>query len=57
MKAMEKFFRPEFIGRLSNIVIFNELGRPEMMKIFDLEIKKLNDRLSKKDINLIYLRS
>lgn len=52
MKAMEKFFRPEFIGRLSNIVIFNELGRPEMMKIFDLEIKKLNDRLSKKGYKL-----
>lgn len=48
MKAMEKFFRPEFIGRLSNIVIFNELGKPEMMKIFDLEIAKLSDRLSKK---------
>lgn len=48
MKAMEKFFRPEFIGRLSNIVIFNELGKPEMIKIFDLEIAKLSDRLSKK---------
>lgn len=48
MKAMEKFFRPEFIGRLSNIVIFNELGKPEMMKIFDLEFGKLSGRLSKK---------
>lgn len=52
MKAMEKFFRPEFIGRLSNIVIFNELGKPEMMKIFDLELTKLSDRLSKKGYKL-----
>ena len=52
MKAMEKFFRPEFIGRLSNIVIFNELGKPEMIKIFDLEIKKLSDRLFKKGYKL-----
>lgn len=52
MKAMEKFFRPEFIGRLSNIVIFNELGKSEMMKIFDLELTKLSDRLSKKGYKL-----
>ena len=52
MKAMEKLFRPEFIGRLSNIVIFNELGKPEMMKIFDLELTKLSDRLSKKGYKL-----
>lgn len=45
MKAVEKHFRPEFINRLTNITVFNELHQPEMMKIFDLEIAKLKERL------------
>lgn len=45
MRAVEKQFRPEFINRLTNITVFNELHHPEMLKIFDLEIAKLKERL------------
>lgn len=52
MKALEKKFRPEFRGRLTGITVFNSLGEPEMMKIFDLELNKFKDRLKKKGYSL-----
>jgi len=48
MKEVEKEFRPEFRNRLSKIIVFNSLGDEELMKIFDLELKKLQDRLKEK---------
>lgn len=45
MKAIKKFFRPEFLNRLTGISVFNELGEPEMMRIFDLELAKINERI------------
>lgn len=52
MKALEKRFRPEFRGRLTGITVFNSLGEPEMMKIFDLELAKFKERLKKKGYSL-----
>lgn len=51
-RAIKKQFRPEFINRLTGTVIFNELGKEEMDKIFDLELAKLQDRLTKKGLSL-----
>lgn len=44
MKAIKKFFRPEFINRLTGISVFNELSKEDMLKIFDLELDKMNKR-------------
>lgn len=44
MKAIKKFFRPEFLNRLTGISVFNELSMEDMKKIFDLELKKMNER-------------
>lgn len=44
MKAIKKFFRPEFINRLTGISVFNELSKEDMLKIFDLELEKMNKR-------------
>lgn len=45
MKEVQKEFRPEFLNRLSKIIVFNSLGKSELEKIFDLELEKLQDRL------------
>jgi len=45
MKEVKKEFRPEFLNRLSKVVVFNSLGTEELGKIFYLELKKLQDRL------------
>ena len=52
MKALEKKFRPEWRGRLTDIIIFNSLGEPEFMKIFDLELNKFKERLKRKGYSL-----
>jgi len=46
MREVKKEFRPEFLNRLSSIIVYNSLGKEEMDKIFDIEFKKLQDRLS-----------
>lgn len=45
MKEVKKEFRPEFINRLNKIIVFNGLGKNEMNKIFDIEFKKIQDRI------------
>ena len=51
-KAIEKTFRPEFINRLTHQIVFNELGIPELTKIFDIELGKLKGRLKAKGLSL-----
>ena len=45
MKEVKNTFRPEFINRLSKIIVFNSLGKEEMDKIFYLELDELKKRL------------
>jgi len=44
-KAIEKFFRPEFINRLDKIVVFHSLSEEHLKNILALEIKKFQSRL------------
>ena len=52
MKAIRKKLRPELIGRIGSIIFFNSLGIEELKKIFDLEIKKLEERLGESGFTL-----
>ena len=52
MEALREDFRPEFLNRIDEIVIFNHLGKPEIKKIVDLELDKVAGRLSAKGIIL-----
>ena len=45
--AIKKFFRPEFINRLDSIIVYNALGKEELTKIVDLELKDPIDRVLK----------
>jgi ATP-dependent Clp protease ATP-binding subunit ClpA len=40
LDAVHDFFRPEFLNRLDDIVIFHPLGEPELRSILDLQLKK-----------------
>ena len=42
--ALKKTFNPEFLNRLDEIVIFNDLEKDDLLKIIDIEIDKLIDR-------------
>jgi ATP-dependent Clp protease ATP-binding subunit ClpC len=45
MKEIERFFRPEFINRLDDIIVFRPLTRDDLTKIIDYEVGKLAKRL------------
>ena len=52
MEALRENFRPEFLNRIDEIVIFNYLGKPEIRKIVDLELQKVAKRLEQKNIEI-----
>ena len=51
-QALHEEFRPEFINRIDEIIIFNYLGKPEIRKIVDLEMNKVIERLKNKGIDI-----
>jgi len=52
MAALKENFRPEFLNRIDEIIIFNYLGKPEIKKIVDLELQKVAKRLQNKTIGI-----
>jgi len=52
MEALRSNFRPEFLNRVDEIVIFNHLGKAEIKKIVELEIQKVVARLKQKNIEI-----
>ncbi len=51
-EAAKQHFRPEFINRFDELVVFRMLERPDLEKIVELEANKLIKRLAEKKINL-----
>lgn len=54
MKALERFLRPEFLGRVDEVIVFNELTHDNFEKIARLMLDELVDSLKDKAIDLIY---
>ena len=50
MDAVREYFRPEFINRIDEIIVFNALNKDAIMKILDKIVKNIENRLA--DINL-----
>ena len=50
---LKNFFRPEFLNRIDEIVVFNHLTRIDIWEICDLMIKSVQNRLKEKGIYLI----
>ena len=50
--AMEKEFRPEFLNRLDDIIVFRALTPEDLKKIVDIELSKVKKRLEDKGLNL-----
>jgi ATP-dependent Clp protease ATP-binding subunit ClpC len=45
MKELERYFRPEFIGRLDDVIVFRPLSRTNLEQIVEFELKKVTKRL------------
>ncbi|HLO40780.1 MAG TPA: ATP-dependent Clp protease ATP-binding subunit, partial [Phycisphaerales bacterium] len=52
MKEVERFFRPEFINRLDDIIVFRPLTREDLTRIIDYEVGKVGKRLSHQGFTL-----
>jgi ATP-dependent Clp protease ATP-binding subunit ClpB len=52
MTALKEYFRPEFLNRVDEIVIFNYLSKEEIKKIVELELDKVISRLEKRGIKI-----
>jgi len=52
LEEAKKTFRPEFLNRLDDIVVFRSLTKPDLIEILDLEITKVAQRLKAKNIGL-----
>src|SRR5204863_9681537 len=52
MNECEKFFRPEFINRLDEIIVFRPLIKDDLYNIIEIELSKVRERLKSREIEL-----
>ncbi len=52
MKEIERFFRPEFINRLDDVIVFRPLTKDDLVSIVDYEVSKVASRLAAQGIHL-----
>jgi ATP-dependent Clp protease ATP-binding subunit ClpA len=50
MEELRRTFRPEFLNRLDEIVLFHSLGRKELSRIVEIMMREVNDRLAGRKI-------
>ena len=53
MHELQKQFKPEFLGRLDEVVVFRKLTRVELMDIVDIELSKVFERLAERGKKLV----
>ena len=53
MEAVRAHFRPEFLNRLDETIIFDRLGRKDMDGVVDIQLARLVSRLALRDITLV----
>ncbi len=53
LEAVKKQFKPEFLNRVDDVVIFRPLNKESLLKVIELEVKKVSDRLQRKEIYMV----
>ena len=52
MKEIERYFRPEFIGRLDDVIVFRPLSRQDLERVVEFEVRKVTKRLTDHGLKL-----
>ena len=52
MEEVKKIFRPEFLNRVDDMIVFNALGETELTKIVDILLRDVKARLAEQEINI-----
>ena len=53
MNSVNQHFRPEFINRIDEIVVFHPLGQEQMAGIADIQLSRLRKRLQERDMEIV----
>ena len=53
LEETKRVFKPEFLNRLDDIIVFHTLTKPDLIQIVDLEVAKVIQRIKAKNIHLI----
>jgi ATP-dependent Clp protease ATP-binding subunit ClpC len=53
LEETKRVFKPEFLNRLDEIIVFHTLSKPDLLKIVDLEVDKVKRRLKLKEIEIV----
>jgi ATP-dependent Clp protease ATP-binding subunit ClpC len=51
-EELKKNFKPEFLNRVDEVIVFPQLSKPELLQIVDLFIKRLGDRMLDRDMTV-----
>jgi ATP-dependent Clp protease ATP-binding subunit ClpB len=57
VEEMKKYFRPEFINRIDDIVVFSPLTEEDIVKIIDIELEDVKERLQYRNITVNFTDS
>ncbi|MEO0067669.1 MAG: ATP-dependent Clp protease ATP-binding subunit [candidate division WOR-3 bacterium] len=52
MTEVKRVFRPEFLNRVDEVIVFRPLDRPQMEAIVDIQLRELSSRLKEKKITI-----
>jgi ATP-dependent Clp protease ATP-binding subunit ClpB len=52
-QILHEYFKPEFLNRIDDIVIFGQLSRTEIEKIIDVQLEKLRKNLAERGISIV----
>jgi len=53
MEETKRVFKPEFLNRLDEIIVFHSLEKSHLMRIVDLEVAKVKIRVKAKEIEIV----
>ncbi len=53
LEEAKRVFKPEFLNRLDDQIVFHTLTRTDLMRIVDLEVSKVTKRVRQKDIHVV----
>ena len=51
-ERIEKFFRPEFLNRVDDVIVFHHLTVDDLKKVIDIELSKVRERLGERGLKL-----
>ena len=51
-EELKKNFKPEFLNRVDDTIVFPQLSKPELLQIVDLFVKRLSDRMMDRDLTI-----